>query len=216
MPGVLVPGWGAVPGLYAAGVPAGWEVLEPPRYGPTGGELSAYRGWLGAEIARRDRPVSLAGHSMGAALAILAAADRPEAVDRLILLSPAGLPLDKPLGASLITFLGQICRGRYPWRELVRSVSGVARAPRAALALARSVHELDLTPECERLRTSSVALHGGRLHDRPPHDAGPLPASRSPARRGLRGGRRTRRPHLADHRAEAASRCARPAKDARS
>jgi pimeloyl-ACP methyl ester carboxylesterase len=137
-------------------VPAGWQALELPRYGPTGGELSAYRRWLGREVALRDGPVSLAGHSMGAALAILAAADRPEAVDRLILLSPAGLPLDKPLGASLATFLGQICRGWYPWRDLVRSLSRLARAPWVALRLARAVHELDLRTECERLRRSSA------------------------------------------------------------
>jgi pimeloyl-ACP methyl ester carboxylesterase len=156
VPGVFVPGWGAVPGLYARGLPAGWQVLKLPAYGPTGGELTAYCRWLDDEIAQREGPISLAGHSMGAALAVLVAADRPAAIERLILLSPAGLPLSKPLTASLAAFLGQIVRGWYPFGELSRAVSGSLRSPRAALSLARAVHELDLSSELERLKASPV------------------------------------------------------------
>ena len=129
-----------------------------PPYAATGGELHAYSRWLGLEIARRDQPVSLAGHSMGAGLAILAAAERPAAIERLILLSPVGLPLDKPLGASLATFLGQILRGWYPARELSRAVGSVLRAPSAALALARTVHELDLGSELGLLKDAPVPI----------------------------------------------------------
>jgi len=89
---------------------------------------------------------------MGAALALLAAAERPESVERLILISPAGLPLDKPIGASLATFVGQVARRSYPAAELRRMLASTASAPRAALRLARSVHDLDLTPELEQLR----------------------------------------------------------------
>lgn len=93
-----------------------------PQFGPSGRKLSAYRSWLDEELARRTEPVSLAGHSMGAALAILAALDRPEAIDQLILVSATGLPLTKPLRASLVTFVGQIVRGRYPALKLVLAV----------------------------------------------------------------------------------------------
>jgi pimeloyl-ACP methyl ester carboxylesterase len=154
--GVFVPGWGAVPGLYSKGLPAGWEVLDLPRFGPTGGKLSAYRRWLDEEISAREGPISLAGHSMGGALAILAALDRPEAVERLILLSPAGLPLTRPLVASLVTYLGQIARGWYPRAELYQSLTGVVRTPRSALGLARAVRALDLGPECGRFRDLPV------------------------------------------------------------
>jgi pimeloyl-ACP methyl ester carboxylesterase len=154
--GLFVPGWGAGAGLYAAGLPAGWQTLELPSYGVTGGALSAYRRWLEEEIASRSKPVLLAGHSMGAALAILVAADRTTEIERLILLSPAGLPLTKPLAASFVTFLGQIARGWYPLGELLRAVRSTTRAPRAALGLARAVRELDLTPELERVRAAGI------------------------------------------------------------
>ena len=142
--------------MYADGLPAGWEALELPGFRETRGMLSAYRRWLGVEVAARE-PVELAGHSMGAALAVLAAIDRPASIERLILLSPSGLPLRKPIRASLITFLGQIARGWYPPAELAQAVGGVLRSPRAALGLARAVHDLDLAPELERLRAAGVA-----------------------------------------------------------
>ena len=156
MKGLFVPGWGATAGLYVAGLPEGWEALELPAFRTTHGELIAYRRWLGAEITRRRRPVALAGHSMGGALALLAAVDQPEMVEKLILVSPAGLPLNKPLRASTVTFIGQVARGCYPVGELCRAVARTATAPRAALRLARSVHDLNLTPELERIRPHRI------------------------------------------------------------
>jgi pimeloyl-ACP methyl ester carboxylesterase len=93
---------------------------------------------------------------MGAALALLSAADSPGTIARLILLSPSGLPLAKPIHAIALTFLGQIVRRRYPLRELGRSALNTARAPRSAFRLAVEVHDLDLTPELEPLRTHRV------------------------------------------------------------
>jgi pimeloyl-ACP methyl ester carboxylesterase len=93
---------------------------------------------------------------MGAALALLAAADRPEAVARLILLSPSGLPLAKPLYAIALTFLGQFLRRRYPMRELGRSAVNTVLAPRSALRLAAEVHDLDLTRELGPVRAQGV------------------------------------------------------------
>lgn len=151
-----MPGWGATAGLYVAGLPEGWEALELPAFRTTRGELLAYRSWLGVEIMRRRTPVALAGHSMGGALALLAALDQPEMVEKLILMSPAGLPLNKPMWASMATFAGQVARGCYPVRELFRAVAGAATAPRAALQVARRVHDLDLTPELERIRMHRI------------------------------------------------------------
>ncbi len=156
MKGLFVPGWGATAGLYAAGLPEGWDALELPSFRTTRGDLSAYRRWLGAEITLRGRPVALAGHSMGGALALLAAVDQPELVEQLILLSPAGLPLNKSLWASTTTFVGQVRRRCYPAAELGRALTGLATAPRAALRVARNVHGLDLTPELERIRAQRI------------------------------------------------------------
>ena len=156
MNGLFVPGWGATAALYRPGLPEGWEALELPSYRSTGGELGAYRRWLGDEVARRPAPVTLAGHSLGGALAALVAADRPELVEQVILLSPAGLPLSKPIWASLVTFARQVSRRVYPGSEVVRMIGSSLLAPRAAMRSGRAAHDLDLTPELERIRASGV------------------------------------------------------------
>lgn len=149
---LFVPGWGATGALYAPGLPTNWEALEPPTFRATRGDLRAYRRWLEAELARRRTPVSVAGHSMGGALAVLAAADRPEQIAELILLSPSGLPVTKPIRASLAAFARQIVRGSYPARELCRATAAALAAPKSALRLARVVQALDLTHELEQIR----------------------------------------------------------------
>ncbi len=156
MPGLFVPGWGATAALYASGLPPGWQALDLPTFRTTRGELPAYRRWLRAEVARHPAPIMIGGHSMGAALALAAAAERPESVEKLVLISPAGLPLDKPMRASLATFGGQVARRVYPTAELCRMLARTVSAPRAALRLARSVHDLDLTPELEQIRASGL------------------------------------------------------------
>jgi pimeloyl-ACP methyl ester carboxylesterase len=137
-------------------MPSGWTALDLPTFRATGGELDGYRRWLGGELAGRGAPLVLAGHSMGGALAVLASVDLPELVERLILVSPAGLPLDKPLHASAATFVGQVVRGCYPGGALCRSLAHTAAAPRAALRLAQRVHALDLTRELETLRARRI------------------------------------------------------------
>jgi pimeloyl-ACP methyl ester carboxylesterase len=154
--GLFVPGWGTTVRLYAAGLPEGWEGLELPSFRQTRGELSAYRTWLADEIVRRGGPLAVAGHSMGGALGLLLAVDRPELVERLILLSPAGLPLTKPIPSSLVTFARQVATGRYPLTQLGRVLRRVAVAPGSALRLGRTVHGLDLRPELDRFGVNPV------------------------------------------------------------
>lgn len=153
--GLFIPGWGAPARLYVPGLPEDWHALELPSFRKTRGELPAYRAWLGEEIAGRG-PLALAGHSMGAAIALLAAIDRPELVERLTLLSPAGLPLTKPIPASLVTWVRQVATGRFPLSQVGRSVVRVGLAPRSALRLGRFVHQLDLRPELEIFRANPV------------------------------------------------------------
>ena len=119
---------------------------------------------------------------MGAALAILAAADRPAAIERLILLSPAGLPLRKPMKRSLFAFIGQVMRGSYPAGELSRAMGGVLRSPRTALAVARAVHDLDLSPQLERLSRASVLVTVVGSSTDQLHDPRALPETCSPTR----------------------------------
>src|SRR5215471_1037897 len=144
MPRLFVPGWGAPRALYAAALPGGWEALETPSFRATRGDLAAYRRWLDAEVARRDGPVTLAGHSMGAALSVLAAVDAPETVERLVLISPSGQPLEKPIWRSTVSLLDQIVHGLYPARELAYATRRTLSAPRSALRLAETLRALDL------------------------------------------------------------------------
>jgi pimeloyl-ACP methyl ester carboxylesterase len=153
--GLFIPGWGAPAGLYVPGLPEGWQALELPSFRETRGELPAYRAWLAEEVAGRG-PVALAGHSMGAAIALLAAIDRPGRVERLILLSPAGLPLTKPIPSSLVTWVRQVVTGRFPLAQAGRSIVRVGLAPRSAVRLGRFVHQLDLRPDLERFRANPV------------------------------------------------------------
>jgi pimeloyl-ACP methyl ester carboxylesterase len=153
---LFVPGWGAPASLYRRGLPEGWEVLELPSFRQSGGDFGRYRRWLREAVAARPHPMTLSGHSMGGALAVLAAVDEPQAVERLILVSPAGLPLAKPLRGSALTGLGQILRGCYPAGAFRQMVRNTVTAPRAALGLARTVHDLDLTSELAQVRAHGV------------------------------------------------------------
>lgn len=153
---LFLPGFGASGHLYSRGLGDDWRALEPPSFRATNGSLTAYRAWIGSELQRSDEPVWLAGHSMGGALAVLAAAAEPARVGRLTLVSPAGLPLRKPIAASIALFTAQVARGRYELREIRREVGHALRAPRATLRLARAVRGLDLTAEMGRVRANGI------------------------------------------------------------
>lgn len=155
MPSLFVPGWGAPASLYAPLLPPGWTALDPPSFAASGGALDEYRAWLGGELSRRGRSV-VGGHSMGGALALLAAAADPRLVERLVLVSPAGLPLTKPIRASAADFARQIIRGVYPLHSALEGTTALARAPRAALRVAHELRTLDLRRECERIRAHGV------------------------------------------------------------
>ena len=59
---------------------------------------SEVAGWVVARIEELERPVDLAGHSLGALVSVRVAALRPELVRRLVLISPPGIrPRRSPL-----------------------------------------------------------------------------------------------------------------------
>jgi pimeloyl-ACP methyl ester carboxylesterase len=152
---LFLPGWGAPAALYEPALSRSWDVLDPPGFAASRGSLVPYCNWLELELQTRGRSW-LAGHSMGGALAILAAAERPELVERLVLIAPAGLPLDKPITRSVKEFLRQVASGAYPHRLAVGAVLSLARAPHSAYALAQHVRALDLRRECARIRAAGI------------------------------------------------------------
>jgi pimeloyl-ACP methyl ester carboxylesterase len=154
--GVLVPGWGAPARLYGPGLPPGWRALEPPPIARSRGFFDFYRDWIADELSRFEEPIRLAGHSMGGALAITAAAREPERVCELVLVSPAGLPLSKPMWRILADFACAVVRGRIPAGPLRDGVVDTLRSPRSALALSRSVRALDLSVEMTEVRSHGI------------------------------------------------------------
>jgi len=155
---LLLPGFGAPARLYRRLLVPGWTVLEPPSFRSAGAGLRSYRAWLEEELRRRGDPVWLAGHSMGGALAVLAAADDPGRIAGLTLISPAGLPLRKPVAASAADLVRQVAGGRYRAGDAAWALAQVLAAPRAAFALAREVRALDLSAEMERIRRSGLPV----------------------------------------------------------
>jgi pimeloyl-ACP methyl ester carboxylesterase len=112
---IFIPGWGARARFYAAGLPDGWVAVDPPPF-RRARSLEAFRAWLVGELERQPGPVTLAGHSMGGALALRAAADDPGAVASLVLFAPAGLPLTKTVARSFGTFARELGACRLPIR----------------------------------------------------------------------------------------------------
>ena len=148
---LFLPGYGASGRLYARGLAAGWRALEPPPFHATEGAFRAYEQWLGVELRRSEEPAWLAGHSMGGALAVVGAVAHPSRVARLTLISPAGLPLRKPIPTSLAQFVKQVALGRYELGEIGHDLRHALRAPRAAYRLAQAVRGLDLTEHMRKL-----------------------------------------------------------------
>ena len=130
----------------------------------------------GSTLELRGRGRSrLAGHSMGAALAILAAAESPELVERLVLIAPAGLPLQKPIRESARDFVAAARARRLPAaRRRLGCARGRPRAPRrrsrsrgtcaasTCAASARGSAPLGIPVDRRRLRRRHARHHRAR------------------------------------------------------
>lgn len=158
VPCLFLPGFGARASAYAEGLPEGWEALQPPSPSLTDGSLDALSGWLVTELARRGGRVVVGGHSMGAALAMLAAARAPELVAGLVLVAPAGLPLTKPIHASARELLGQLVGGRHRLRDAAESAREAFAAPVATGRLIRSLRALSLEREMCAIRAAGIPV----------------------------------------------------------
>lgn len=149
---VFLPGFGARALSYAEGLPLGWDPLQPPALSLTRGELSSFVRWVAAELGRRPGPAILAGHSMGAALAILVAARNPSCASGLVLIAPAGLPLMKPVRSSAADFVRQLAEGSHRTGHTVASAAELVASPRSTVRLIRALRRLDLREEMARIR----------------------------------------------------------------
>ena len=154
--GLFLPGFAARAHAYTDGLPLGWEVSQPPPPSITRGSLSSLREWAVREIQRRPRGAVVAGHSMGAALAVLAAVTVPEHVEGLLLIAPAGLPLRKPVRRSVGDLARQLATRTYPVADVASGARELAAAPRAAVRLVRGLRRLDVSAHMERVRAARI------------------------------------------------------------
>jgi pimeloyl-ACP methyl ester carboxylesterase len=152
---IFVPGWGARARFYAPGLPVGWKAVDPPPFRHAG-SLEEFRTWLVRVLEHQPGPVALAGHSMGGALALRAAADDPAAVASLVLFAPAGLPLTKTLSRSFAAFARELSARRFPLRVALQGSLEILRAPRAAFRVGDDVRRLDLTAAMEEVRRAGI------------------------------------------------------------
>lgn len=155
---LFLPGFGARARSYDDGLPSGWESLQPPPPSVTGGSLTVLADWVAGEIARRPGPAFIAGHSMGAALAILVAARNPGAVSGLLLIAPAGLPLSKPLRASASDFARQLVTGTHRVGDALTSATELLTAPAGTIRLIRSLRRLDLRRQMKSIRDAGTPV----------------------------------------------------------
>jgi pimeloyl-ACP methyl ester carboxylesterase len=153
---VFIPGFAARVGTYAGGLPLGWDALQPPPPSSSGGSLASLRMWAVAEVLDRPGRTLLAGHSMGAALAVLTAASVPEHVAGLVLVAPAGLPLRKPIARSAASLARQLVSGVHTLEDAFTSARELLRAPRGAARLVRSLRRLDLSAQMEQVRAACI------------------------------------------------------------
>jgi pimeloyl-ACP methyl ester carboxylesterase len=100
----------------------------------------------------------LAGHSMGAALAIVMAAREPDAVSGLTLIAPAGLPLTKPIRASAADFLRQGVARKHGLSYTLSSAAELLRSPRSTVRLIRALRRLDLRRHMLRVRQTGTPV----------------------------------------------------------
>jgi pimeloyl-ACP methyl ester carboxylesterase len=150
---VFVPGFGASASLYR--LPDEWTVHRPPTF-RLAASVEARLGALQRHLDHYDGPITLAGHSMGGALAIAAAGTDLARIERLLLVNPAGLPLTKPFAASLRDFSRQVVDRLYPRGELLAGLRDAVAAPRATYALALAVRALDLRDQLEAVRRKRI------------------------------------------------------------
>jgi pimeloyl-ACP methyl ester carboxylesterase len=152
---IFIPGYGALPGFYRAALRDTWAVHEAPAFSTCAG-FAEHVASLRARMKATDRPLILAGHSLGAAVAVAASLHAPDLVERLVLIGPAGLPLTKPILDSLRELRAQARAGAYPRGELRRAVLAAARAPASAWRLAQAVRALDLREELAAVRRAGI------------------------------------------------------------
>lgn len=107
-------------------------------------------------------PVRLVGHSMGAQIAIHLAAQSPELIDRLVLVSASGVPRHIT-PRELARFVSELIPPRAWGAPLFLpkiAVDALRAGPRALLHATRGLLTDDITPQLSRIRAPTLVVWG--------------------------------------------------------
>jgi pimeloyl-ACP methyl ester carboxylesterase len=131
------------------------HVLELPRLG-----VHEAATWLAASLHGADDDTALIGHSSGGATAVLAAAEAPEAVQRLVLVAPAGIFQTRSRLAYAAPLLRQTLGEPIRIPHMVRDAWRVG--PWRLWRISSGLLRVDLEPVLPRLRAKTLVVWGAR------------------------------------------------------
>ncbi len=180
---LLVPGWSLPPRIYAQSVARlaarGFRVVLPEIYGSRArfdlsGGICTAAGLLSSFASRvfQGRSYHLVGHSLGGGFAICLAAQSPQEISRLVLVSSIGdptwtdrggrpsrlsrRPLQDWAGAFVADMAKTRERGRNVPRVIVESLGEMGRNPGRVLQCAMLARRADLRPELAKIAAAEI------------------------------------------------------------
>jgi pimeloyl-ACP methyl ester carboxylesterase len=123
--------------------------------------------WLGDWLRREGLTgATLVGHSMGGAVALLAAAENPDAVERIALIAPAGVFSSRRRLAYVLPLLRAV--GRNP-RRIALAVRDVLRiGPHRLWRVGSDLLHADVLPVLPRVRAPALVIWGANDPVLPP------------------------------------------------
>jgi pimeloyl-ACP methyl ester carboxylesterase len=141
--------------VYALDLPGFGESGDLAEYSKEsyGQFLHAFLGRLGLD------KVQLVGHSMGGIVAIAASAERPERVDRLVLIDSAGLPRSGPHWTAPVVMLAD--RSTFH-AKLYPTLLRLASQSRAMKQCLRMIREDSVYPLLSKLAMPTLVIWGSR------------------------------------------------------